>query len=136
MTAQKGSLVVIKVGNGGSPTETFTTIGGLRITTLNLNNQIVNASNLSNAPWKKSLSGAGSRSLSISGNGVFTDAASEETLRGYAFANSANNYEIHFGNGDKISGAFQIASYSRTGNVDDEETYAITLESAGEISFS
>lgn len=29
MPAQKGALVLIKVGNGGGP-ETFTTIGGMR----------------------------------------------------------------------------------------------------------
>jgi predicted secreted protein len=37
MVANKGSLVLIKVGNGGGP-ETFTTIGGLRTSRLTLNN--------------------------------------------------------------------------------------------------
>jgi TP901-1 family phage major tail protein len=74
--------------------------------------------------------------MSISGTGIFTDAASEETLRGYAFAGTGNNYQFIFGNGDYITGTFVVTSYERSGNYDAEETYAITLESAGTITFT
>lgn len=132
MAAQKGALVLIKVGDGGGP-ETFTTIGGLRTTRFVLNNQPVDATNKDSGAWRSLLAGAGIRSISLTGAGVFTSAASEETVRGYAFAGSINNYEFHFGGNDKFSGAFQITSYERAGNFDGEETYAVTFESAGSI---
>ena len=44
MAAQKGSAMLMKVGNGGSP-ETFTTIGGLRSTSLTINNESVDVTN-------------------------------------------------------------------------------------------
>lgn len=136
MSAQKGSLVLLKVGNGASPTEAFTTVGGLRTSRLTLNHQPVDTTNKDSGAWKQLLSGAGVRSVSIGGTGVFTDAASEETVRGYAFAGSINNYRFYFANGNYIAGAFHISSYERAGNHDGEETYSLTLESAGSISFA
>lgn len=136
MAAQKGALVLIKVGNGGSPTETFATVGGLRATRLVLNQQPVDASNKDTGQWRALLAGAGLRSLSLTGNGIFTNAASEALLRGYAFTGSINNYRLTFGNGDVVEGAFQVASYERSGDHDKEETYAVTLESAGAITFT
>ena len=132
MAAQKGALVLIKVGNGGGP-ETFTTVGGLRTTRLVLNNQLVDTTNKDSGGWRALLSGAGIRSITLSGAGIFTDSASEETVRGYAFTNSINNYEFYFGGNDKLAGAFQITSYERSGNHDGEETYAVTFESAGSV---
>lgn len=136
MTAQKGSLVLLKVGDGATPTETFTTVGGLRTTSITHNNQTVDATNKDSGAWRELLDGAGTRSVSISGSGVFTDSAAEETVRGYAMSSSVNNYELHFGNGDKLSGAFQITSYQRAGSYNDAETYSITLASAGQVSFT
>ncbi len=136
MAAQKGSLLLIKIGNGGSPTETFTTVAGLRTTRMALNQQPVDCSNKDSGAWRQLLGNAGIRSISISGGGVFTDAASEESLRGYAFAGSVNNYKLYFGNGGILSGAFQVTSYERAGNHDGEETYNLTLESAGAVTFA
>lgn len=134
MSAQKGSLVLIKVGSGGEP-EVFTTIGGLRTSRMLLNNQSIDTSNRDSGIWRQLLSNAGIRSISIGGTGIFTDATSEETLRGYAFAGTVNNYQFIFANGDYISGAFQVTNYERSGNYDGEEIYAITIESAGNITF-
>lgn len=136
MTAQKGSLLLLKVGNGGSPTETFTTIGGLRTTSFSHNNQAVDTTNKDSGAWRQLLDGAGTRSISISGNGVFTDTAAEETVRGFAMNNQIKNYQMTFGNGDSMVGAFQITSYQRMGNYNGEETYALTLASAGTVTFT
>lgn len=135
MTAQKGSLLLLKVGDG-EVSESFATVGGMRTTRFVLNNQLVDATHKESGAWRALLDGAGIRSITISGNGIFTDAASEETMRGLAFANSVNNYQLSFGNGDVLEGAFQITSYERAGEYDGEENYAVTLESAGEVVFS
>lgn len=135
MTAQKGSLMLLKIGNGGAP-ETFTTIGGLRATGFSHNNQTVDTTNKDSGAWRQLLDGAGTRSVSISGSGVFTDSAAEETVRGIAMNNQIKNYQLTFGNGDSMSGAFQIASYQRSGNYNNEETYSLSLLSAGPVTFT
>ncbi len=136
MTTQKGSLVLLKVGNGGAPTETFTTVGGLRTTEFNHNNLSIEVGAIETGAWRQILEGAGLRSTVISGTGVFTDSAAEEMVRNYAMSNSIKNYELTFGNGDKLSGPFQITSYQRAGDYNSEETYALSLASAGIIAFT
>jgi len=135
MPIQNGSLVLIKVGDGGSP-ETFITVGGLRASGLKLDNQILNATNLESGTWKQLLGSAGIQSLSISGSGLFTGSTSEDTLRGYAFAGSVNNYQLVFADGDILTGPFLVASYERSGDYGGEEIYSLTLESAGTIIFT
>lgn len=134
MTVQKGSSLLLKVGNGGTP-ESFATLGGMRITRMVVNNRVVDAGHLGSGAWKNALAGAGQRSVSIGAEGAFSDLASEELLRGYAFAASANNYQVTFGNGDTLSGSFIVEQYERSGDVQEEERYRVTLQSAGAMSF-
>jgi len=135
MTALNGSLVLIKVGNGGSP-EVFTTIGGLRASGLVLNNHMLDTTSTESGTWRQLLSGAGIHAMHISGSGMFTDAASEETVRGYAFASTVNNYRFIFANGDTVAGPFLLTSYERSGDYGSEEIYSLALESAGSITFT
>jgi TP901-1 family phage major tail protein len=126
---------LIKVGNGADP-EVFSTVGGLRTSRMVLNNKALDTTNLESGPWKQLLGSAGISSMVIEGGGLFTDSASEETLRLYAFANSANNYRFVFANGDNVTGPFMVTAYERDGNYNDAETFAITLESAGTLTFA
>jgi predicted secreted protein len=135
MPAQKGSSLIVKVGNGGMP-ETFSTIGGMTLTRLRVENRQIAGSDVASGRWRKLLDRAGISNLMIACEGVFSDLASEETLRGYAFASSVNQYQLGFGNGDSLSGPFLIAQYERSGDYDAEERYALTLESAGDILFT
>ncbi len=135
MAIQKGNLLLLRIGDGQA-SETFTTIGGIRATNMRLNNNIVDASNVASGAWRKLLDNSGISSLSVEGKGFFADSTAEETMRGYAFSNIIKNYELLFANGDKISGAFQIASYERDGDYDNVEGYSMTLESSGDITFS
>jgi len=135
MPSQNGTLVLIKAGNGGGP-ETFTTIGGLRTSDIVLNHHALDATNIESGQWRELLGGSGILSFEISGSGLFTNSASEETVRGYAFAGTANNYQFVFANGDSVTGPFIIISYHRSGNHDGEEIYALTLASAGAITFA
>lgn len=135
MTAQSGSLLLLKVGNGGTP-ETFTTIGGLRTNSLTHNNQTVDATHRASGAWREIMDGAGIRAVSLSGSGVFTDSAAEESVRGFAMNNQVKNYQITFGNGDALEGPFHIVSYQRAGTYNSEEIYFLTLLSAGPVTFT
>jgi predicted secreted protein len=135
MTAHKGYNVILKIGDGATPTESFANIGSLRSTSFKLDNKVLDSSNLASGKWRRLL-GAGIDAVTIKGSGYFTDIAAEETLRGYAFANSSNNYELDFGNGDKLTGAFIVAGYSRSGDLKSSEGFDITLESAGVVVFT
>ena len=74
MAAQKGSALLMKIGDGGSP-ETFTTIGGMRSTSLTMNDEMVDVTNKDSSRASTLLAQGGTNSMSVAGSGVFTDSA-------------------------------------------------------------
>ena len=133
MTAQKGEDLLLKIGDGGIPTEVFTDVGGLIKTNISVNNEVVESNSLSTGAYRTLLSGLGIQSLSITSSGYFTDSSTEELLRVQAFGASSSNYELHFGNGDKLSAQFVISNYERSGSYGAQEDFFVTLESSGNI---
>jgi len=77
MAAQKGLDVVVKMNVSGSQT----TIGGMRSTSITLNDESVDITNKDSKGTRTLLAGAGVNSISISGSGVFTDDAGEVAVR-------------------------------------------------------
>tara|TARA_Y100001937_G_scaffold54874_1_gene75610 strand:+ start:246 stop:659 length:414 start_codon:yes stop_codon:yes gene_type:complete len=135
MAAQKGSAMLLKIGNGGSP-ETFTTVGGLRSTSITQNDEAVDITTKDSSAKRQLLAQAGVQSLTISGSGVFTDAASEQDMRADVGSSSFTNYQILIPHLGTYTGAFMISSLEYAGEFNGEVTYSVTLESAGDITFA
>ena len=130
-----GSNFILKAGDGASPTETFTTIGGIRNASIALANRTIDATNISSGKWRSLVSGAGIGSVAVSGTGFFSNSVYEEVVRLHAFTGSINNYQVALGNNNTITGGFMVAAYKRDGGVTGEEEFAILLESSGEVVF-
>ncbi len=127
-----GSLMLLKVA---ADSENYIIVGGMRTTKFILNNQSIDTTNKESGRWRELLGNAGISSINISGSGIFTNQKSETIVRNLAFSNNIAKFQITFGNGDTLEGPFMISTYERTGNVAEEETYNLTLESAGKINY-
>ena len=68
MTAQKGAAFLLKTGDGGSP-PTYETVAGLRTTQMTINGDTVVVTHKESGGWRELLSGAGTRSVSVSAAG-------------------------------------------------------------------
>lgn len=132
--AFKGKLFLVKRGDGATPTEAFTTIGGLRTTSLTINNEQVDITDKDGTMWRKLLADAGVQSMSVKGAGVFKDNAVLEAVMAAAVANTVHNYQLVSESGEVFKGPFAISSIERAGEYNKEETYSFTLDSAGDIS--
>jgi TP901-1 family phage major tail protein len=136
MTAQRGKDLLIKIGDGGSP-EVFATVAGLRATTLAFNAQTVDTTNAdSTDAWRELLAGGGVKSATLSGSGVFKDAASDAALRTAFFNAAIGNYQIVIPGFGTVEGPFKIASLQYDGPYDGELKISLSLASAGALSFS
>lgn len=135
MAAQKGSALLLKIGDGASP-EAFTTIGGLRSTSIALNDEAVDVTNKDSSNVRELLANGGVQTVSVSGSGVFTDAASETTLQGEFGASTFKNYQVIIPDFGTYTGAFMVASLEYAGEYNGEVTYSVTLESSGTITFA
>lgn len=135
MTAQNGKELLIKIDMTGGGL--FETVAGLRATRLNFNAESVDVTNLdSQGGWRELLAGAGVKSASIAGSGVFKDASSDERARQIFFDGETPDFQVIIPDFGTIEGAFQVASIEYAGSYNGEATYDLSLNSAGALSFT
>lgn len=139
MAAQKGSALLLKIGASAAAaaaSDTYTTVGGLRSTSISLNQETIDVTTKDSANARELLADAGVESVSISGSGVFTDATSEQTLQSVFGGANIPNFEIVLPDLGTYQGKFQITTLEYAGEYNGEMTYSITLESSGAVAFS
>ena len=132
MAVQKGAEVLVKVGDGASP-EAFTTIGGLRDTSISINQETVDVTTKDSSRVRELLAQGGVKSFTISGSGVFDDSASHTTLLGVLDASTFTNFQFIMPDFNTFTGAFQVTSVEYSGTYNDSAQYSLTFESADTI---
>jgi TP901-1 family phage major tail protein len=132
MGAEKGSAFLLKVGDGASP-PAFSTVAGMRTTQLSINGEPVNVTNKDSGGWRELLSGAGVRSVSVAGSGIFTGSAAENRIKSSALSGLVDDYELSFESGERMQGRFLVSRLDYSGDYNGERTYALNLESAGPV---
>lgn len=132
MAIEKGSAFLLKIGDGGSPPG-FTTVAGLRTSQMSVNAETVVVTNQGSGGWRELLSGAGVRSVTLSGSGVFTGSAAEARVKAHALAGVIDDWRVSFESGETLTGRFLISRLDYAGDFNGERTYALTLESSGAV---
>ena len=133
MAAEKGSAFLLKVGDGATP-PAFATVAGLRTTQLSINGEMVTVTTKDSGGWRELLSGAGVRSVSVSGAGVFTGSAAEARLKASALTGALDDYRLTFEGGAAMTGRFLVTRLDYAGDFNGERTYTMALESSGAVS--
>ncbi|MFA6218941.1 MAG: phage major tail protein, TP901-1 family [Erythrobacter sp.] len=132
MTAQKGAAFLLKIGDGGSP-QAYDTVAGLRTTQMAINGDTVVVTTKESGGWRELLSGAGTRSVSVSASGIFLGSAAEDRVRANALAGTLDAYELSFEDGAKMRGSFLVQRLDYAGDFNGERTYSLQLESSGAV---
>jgi TP901-1 family phage major tail protein len=133
MAAQRGKDILLKIE--GAP-GVFTTVAGLRARTISLNARTVDATDGDSVGrWRELLGGAGVKSAAVAGQGIFRDAASDVLIREAFFEQSARVWRLIVPDFGVLEGPFLVAALEYAGEHEGEATFAISLASAGEISF-
>jgi TP901-1 family phage major tail protein len=135
MAVQKGSALLVKAGNAASP-EVFTTVAGLRDTSISINAETIDVTNKDSARVRTLLANAGIKSFSISGSGVFTDSATEQLILTNFSAATFLNYQFLVPDYNTFTGAFQVSSIEYAGSYNGEVTYSMSFESAGAVTIA
>lgn len=123
MAVKSGRDLVLKYGG--------TTLAGLRTTSISLDGSPVDVTNVGSAGFRTLASFSGSKSLTITADGVWDAATNTDVAFAPSGALLLTNVTVVDGEGDTIDGDFFIASYEETGTHDDAITFSITLESSG-----
>lgn len=133
MTVQAGRDLLLKLADGAGG---FVTVAGLRARSISLNARSVDVTDGDSAGrWRELLAGAGVRSAALSGQGVFRDAASDARIRESFFAQSAETWQVIVPDFGVLEGPFLVAALEYAGDHEGEATFALSLASAGQITF-
>ena len=132
MPAEKGSAFLLKIGDG-APTPVFTTVAGLRTTQLSINGDPIVITNKGSGAWRELLSGAGVRSVSVSGAGVFTGSSAEHRIKNNALSGILDDYQLSFESGERLQGRFLVTRLDYAGDFNGERSYTLALESSGPV---
>lgn len=133
MAVQKGRDILLKIlGAGGG----FVTVAGLRARTIALNARTVDATDGDSAGrWRELLAGAGVKSAAVSGQGIFRDAEADALIREAFFSQAAQTWRLIVPDFGQLEGPFLVSALEYVGEHEGEATFAISLASAGEITF-
>lgn len=135
MAVQSGKDLLIKldmVGDGS-----FEMIVGLRATCISFNAETVDVTSLeSQGGWRELLAGAGVKTASISGSGVFRDENTDERARQIFFDGEIPDFQVIIPDFGIVEGAFQLSAIEYAGSHNGEATYEMTMASAGALTFT
>ncbi len=133
MTAQKGKDLLVKIHDGAG----FVTVAGLRSRRIAFNAESVDITHAESAGrWRELLEGAGVKRASVSGRGLFKDAATDALMRQTFFDGAVKTYQIVIPDFGNVEGPFQMSSLEFAGEHNGEVTYDVSLESAGALTFT
>ncbi|MEL6799929.1 MAG: phage major tail protein, TP901-1 family [Pseudomonadota bacterium] len=135
MGAQNGKDLLIKLDLTGAGQ--FETVAGLRATRVSFNAESVDVTSLeSQGGWRELLSGAGVKSASLAGSGVFRDASTDARAREIFFDGETPAFQVIIPDFGIVEGAFQITAIEYSGSHNGEATYEMAMASAGALSFT
>ncbi|TAK49747.1 MAG: phage major tail protein, TP901-1 family [Xanthobacteraceae bacterium] len=133
MGAQKGKDLLIKMHDGAG----YVAVAGLRSRKIVFNAEVVDITHAESAgQWRELLAGAGVRRASLSGRGLFRDAASDALVRQKFFDGEIPSCQVVIPDFGTIEGPFQITALEFAGEHNGEVSFDLTLESAGLVTFS
>ena len=132
MAAQLGKSLLLKINISG----TMTTVGGMRSTSMTLNDEMVDITNKDSGSQRHLLAAGGVSSMTITASGVFTDTAAETHLRSKFATSTFESYNVIVPDLGTYASKFQITSLEYAGEYNGEATYSLTLESTEAVKFS
>lgn len=137
MAAQAGKNMLINIGNGDGPPETFTLVGGLRSPSISMSRGEVDVTCQGSTDLARELlAEAGVTTVSVSGSGVFKDSAGEVALHTANAAGALHTFQLVVPDLGTFEGEFLITSLEYSGSYDADMQFSFSLASSGVIGFT
>lgn len=139
VSATKGGVAIVPNAAAAGTVEGdfFTTVGGIRSKSLSMSADGIDITNQDSDEWKTMLDGAGIKSMSISGSGVYNNQALFQSLYSKFLANELTCFMLIDTTVARLySGCWKITSLEISGDYDGEGNFSLSADSSGQISTS
>ena len=138
MPAIKGSLVILRIGDGASP-EVFTRVAGGRNVTYSLGGDDIDVTtaddvDASGATWATFISGV--INFSVSMDGILKDKAAYDELITLRLTGATRNFEVVVTDFGTFAGPMVVTSIEGAGPFSDAATYSIQLRAAAPVEWT
>lgn len=134
-TGFPGRDAALYVSQGGSP-ETFAKLAGARTTSMTLNNEPVDVTNMDSNGFRELLPDGGVQAMDATISGVVKNHAIYREVQLQAQNRTIVKFQFRSANGDIWEADMAIANLQRSGEYNGAETFQIQLQSSGDISFN
>ena len=124
----KGIAFLLKVQDG----DNYSTVAGLRLTSMTISGEPVDASKGSDS-WQKLTDDKAKRSIAISAGGIMLGSAAESVIRARAIGGSVDGYALSFEDGSKLTGQFMLTKLEYLGDLNGERNWLISMASSGPV---
>lgn len=138
MSQQKGRLLLIKIGNGGSP-ETFANLCGLNTRSFNLSaneieTTVPNCDNPGDAVQRTVEPGIVQRTFT--GSGKFLSGGTQATLLAHVRAATVFNAQVLVPDEGTYEGAWMVSDFEFSGEMEGTMEFSATFSAAGPLTFT
>lgn len=138
MAAIKGSKVVLKQGDGASPTEAFTAVAGARNVNVSLGGQEIDTTTADDiqagVTWRTYISGIADFSATM--DGVIKDKDTFNGLAADRLNDTVRNYQVEIEGFGTYEGPCRITVFDVSGQFDDAATFNMTVRAAGAMTYT
>jgi TP901-1 family phage major tail protein len=136
MAKFKGREFRVSVRTSTGP-DVYAVIGGIRTESVTINSETVDVTDKDGNGWRELLEGAGITSMSVKGSGVVSNnTVFTHHIMAAKMADTHITIKLESGLGDVFTGKFAVPSVERAGEYNKEETFSISLESAGVVTYT
>lgn len=137
--AQRGKDFVLLIGDGGTPTENFDKVGGLRSNGFSNTEELVDISDKDRTSQQIIKARFGNKDRSLSGSGVAkkNDVGLERARTSYEDnTGKISNWQVVLPGVGTYQGPMVITQFDFSGDDAAEVTYDMTLEVTGDLTFT
>lgn len=134
MARQRGEAFLLQLDSTGAGA--FVTVAGLRSTGLAARTRAVDVTAKDSGGFRQLLAGAGIQSFTLSGAGVFDSGAAHDAVQSLFLGRALRDWRIIRGDGSNYTAPCLVTALDLNGNHDGEESFSITLESAGAVAYA
>lgn len=136
---QLGRTLLIQLGDGGSPTEIFSTLCGLKtrsfdLSTASVDTTIPSCTNPGGVVQKTGRPGQASRTFS--GSGAYVAGANMSLWLGHVMNATVFNAIVIVPGLGSFAGSFFVTAFTVSGDVDPNMEFNCTIEAAGVLTFT
>lgn len=114
----------------------FIDIGGIQANSLNLNDEAVDVTDKGSSDWREIMPSCGTRSMSMSANGWVNNGVGFKKVHAKFIARAHPTMRVVSELGDIYKAAFKIVSLERGGENGNAETFSISMESTGPLTYT